>query len=266
MKINPRDEATKRALEKAANGDKANDDGPKYSIHFCLPRDKYNAKGFGGKVYGVATLISDNILSQVDEVREVEWDLEGRVLITVLRNNLVIINGYWVNGTENPYRDPSTGQVSGTRHHRKRAFHQLMLEESLKYEKQGYHAILAGDMNIARTPLDGYPGIRLGQEHVRNRYDFNERFFDGEMGMRAVDTFRHIHGDERKYSYHPRGIEWGSSCDRVDLIMVSRALCDLPGALVDADILDNPKDRGHSDHVPLFASFDTGVLNRAAEP
>lgn len=273
VKINPKDEGTKRALERAANADsstssagKKSGSGPGYTAFYCLPRDKYNAKGFGGKIYGVATFLRDDFLAEsVIATREVEWDSEGRVLLTELKGGLVLINGYWVNGTTNPYRDSETGKVVGNRHDRKRRFHQLMLEECLRYEKSGLSVVLVGDMNVARCALDGYPGIRMGFEHVANRGNFNNLFFDSREGMKAVDAFRHLHGEEKKYTYYGRSHEWGESCDRVDLVMLSRKLAE-EKRLIACDILSTPVERGHSDHVPLYVtvnmSTDEGTLDR----
>lgn len=100
VRINPKDEATKRSLERTANDNDAPDEGLGYSVVFSRPRDKYNAKSFEGKVYGVSTTIRDDI-SYKHTTREVSWDLEGRVLIPEMESNLAITNGYWVNGTDN---------------------------------------------------------------------------------------------------------------------------------------------------------------------
>ncbi len=59
VKISSKDTATQRRLELAANDGKAPDE-PTYTVSFSLPRDKYNATGFGGKVHGVASLIRDD--------------------------------------------------------------------------------------------------------------------------------------------------------------------------------------------------------------
>ncbi|KAK5251992.1 hypothetical protein LTR40_011317, partial [Exophiala xenobiotica] len=91
--------------------------------------------------------------------------------------------------------------------------------------------------------------------HVKNRADFNAKFFVDENGMRGIDIFRHVHHDSRKYTYYPRGGQWGDSCDRVDLIIVSRSLIDQVDAIDGTDICDNALDRGHSDHVPLWVSL-----------
>jgi exonuclease III len=269
VKINPQDSSTKRALEKAANDSGRDADaGPAYTAHFSLPRDKYNAKGFGGKVHGVCTLIHTSLLP-CSTTREVDWDLEGRVLITEFPQwKLAVVNGYWVNGTTAPYRSPETGAVVGTRHDRKRHFHSFMLAEVKSYEAKGWHVVLIGDMNVAPSLIDGYPNLRGGPEHVRNRKDFNEKFLSADWendGMRGIDTFRHFHGGLRKYTYHGEKAErWGESCDRVDLGIVSRSLVEgVKGKLVGAQIWESIQDRGGSDHVPLSVILDVGKLEEA---
>jgi len=237
---------------------------PCYTAHFSLPKDKYNARGFGGKVYGVCTLIRDDLLSReqsaVDElIREVPWDLEGRVLVLEIPGRkLAAFNVYAVNGTDNPYRDIQTGHIVGTRHDRKRALHSELKAECEGYEQKGWSVVIAGDLNIARSPLDGFPGRRMGHEHVKNRIDFEEKFIHGKGhgGLGMIDSFRALHNGEKKYSYRGRNREWGSSCDRVDLILVSGE-CHTQGkiALSEADMLDEEMERGPSDHVPSYVTL-----------
>lgn len=248
---------------------------PGYAAFFELPRDRFNARGFGGKVYGVCMLVREDLLEgqngtqatspgergeeggqDIGRVCGVEWDLEGRVQRLELLEAMVVVFGvYAVNGTENSYRDPKTGMVVGTRHDRKRVFHSKLRDEVLVYEKNGWSVVVAGDLNIARSPLDGFPGIRLAPSHVVNRQDFDGNFMrmpeNGGLGM--LDAFRQLNGDERKYSYRSRGIPWGSSCDRVDLILISSKA---QGALMEADILDDEVERGPSDHVPLYITLN----------
>ncbi|KAI9791364.1 MAG: hypothetical protein M1835_000381 [Candelina submexicana] len=269
VKISRKDTTTQHSVERAANPSKhpttttEADKGRRYVVKFCLPRDKYNAKGFGGKVYGVATLIREDFHREwVEGIREVDWDLEGRVLVAELKGGVRVFNIYAVNGTENVYRCPETGVVVGTRHDRKRRFHEELLEECMGIEREGGTVVLVGDMNIARDERDGFPNLRLGEEHVKNRKDFNGKFFgDGEEGLGAVDVFRYLHGDERKFTYYPRAGIFGESCDRVDLVIVSRALVDAE-AVVGADILNTPLERGHSDHVPLSVTLDMERVRR----
>ena len=265
VKINQKDSATRRRLQQAAN-EGGEPDEPEYNIVFSLPRDKYNATGFGGKVHGVASLIRHDTLLQVEATRTPDWDLEGRILIHELSNRLVIINGYWVNGTGNAYRDPATGKPDGDRHALKLRYHQHILDEVLGYERKGHQVILVGDMNIARQSIDGYPNLRTSpDQHVRNRYDFNQKFFHDDAGMKGVDVFRHLHKDQKKYTYWPRNRPWGSSMDRVDLIISSRILVEQPDAVSEADICDNEIDRGHSDHVPLWIVVNSEKTSRLPE-
>ncbi|KAI5208848.1 DNase I-like protein [Aureobasidium subglaciale] len=210
VKIKPDDKATKSAVQKAVKSTVAGE--PDYEAHFCLPTDPHNARGF--------------------VVRNVSWDLEGRIQITETENpSFSIWNIYAVNGTDNAYKS-QTGAVEGTRHDRKLAVHKHILDEAKLLEEQGYHVILAGDMNIARSRIDGHPNLRTyPQQHVINRADFNKKFFDTDNGLKAIDTYRHIHGDEKGYTSLGRNI-------------------------VDAGICATEKERGPSDHVPLFASFN----------
>ncbi|KAK6207374.1 hypothetical protein LQW54_007203 [Pestalotiopsis sp. IQ-011] len=284
------------------------DGGPEYEVRFTLPADPYNAKGFGGKVYGVAAIVRKDFMSEaVQDIRDVPWDREGRIQIIETRKiglpldsdygirptstspdaneagpeatkfKFAIIHIYAVNGTSNPYRSTHTGEDSGTRHDRKLAVHTELLVEARALEAKGFHVIIAGDLNIARCELDGYPNLRTRPyQHVLNRSDFNKKFFmdaaidmnrpkasysgfekrisgaGNIQGLNAIDTFRHIHGSKRRYSYHSRGLPWGSSCDRVDLIIASRSLA---SNIVAAGICDSPRDRGPSDHCPVWVEI-----------
>ncbi|KAF7505876.1 hypothetical protein GJ744_012498 [Endocarpon pusillum] len=279
VKINGKDTATQRALQHAANLDSSvagsnntcpTSPTPTYTIHYSLPRDKYNATGFGGKVHGVATLIRDDLAqslgtpSLTSSTRRVDWDLEGRVLITTLAlalplsstppststpintttsptHHLHLIHAYWPNGSTLPYRSPLTGQPFGTRHDYKLRFHEHMLSEALTLQKPPMsssqsqspspkspsHVLLIGDMNIAPQRIDGHPHLRTSpHQHVLNRADFNEKFLRREnaAGFQGWDVWRLLRGGERRYTYHPRGTGWGRSCDRVDLAVAGAGL------------------------------------------
>ena len=274
VKINPSDEATKRAIKTAVNQNRndPDDNGPEYDVRFCLPSDKFNARGFGRKVYGVATILRRDFLERdVVRCREVEWDVEGRVLVVETKSKLAIFNIYAVNGTDNPYKDPTTGLVVGTRHDRKLAFHGLLLEECRKLESLGWNVVLTGDMNISPQPIDGFPKLRTHPEqHVRNRADYNNKFLNShnQNGLRAIDSFRHLHPDARKYTWISTTRPWLQSCDRVDHILISKSIVEAASqqsdvetsppskvTLVEADVLMTPADRGPSDHVPLYITL-----------
>ncbi|KAI1817006.1 DNase I-like protein [Poronia punctata] len=267
----------------------AGDGGPLYDVHFNLPYDPYNAKGFGGRLYGVAAVIRrDFARSHVDTIRDVPWDKEGRVQVIETKPLtfplIALINIYAVNGTPNPYRSIADGTtVIGTRHDRKLAVHYELLREARHLEERGFAVVIAGDLNVAPDARDGYPRLRTWPpQHARNRADFHSKFFgcgkvdniepgvkmallsgdtggeeeEEEMaGFDGIDSFRAVHGDARRYSYYPRTRDWGTSCDRVDLILLSRPLGNV---LVDAGICDNPRDRGPSDHCPVWVELGGG--------
>ncbi|KAK0828927.1 hypothetical protein LTR73_004560 [Friedmanniomyces endolithicus] len=280
VKINPDDRATLRALEKAVASNTTTGSEPDYVVHVCLPSDKHNARGFGRKVYGVASIIRKEwFLTHIERVRPVSWDLEGRLLVIETKaigpRPLAIFNIYAVNGTELPYKN-ANGAVIGTRHDRKLHVQSLLQAECRALETDGFGVILAGDMNIARTALDGHPNLRVfPHQHCINRADFEERFFasaaipkviDGSEsstasqppvqaagGLAMVDTYRKLHPTTKGYTYYPRGKTFGESCDRVDMIIVSKSL---EAYISEAGILETTAERGPSDHVPLFARFD----------
>lgn len=283
VKINPDDASTISAVEKSIQRQPHEPpDSPSYTAHFCLPTDSHNARGFGRKVYGVCSLIrSDFYLQHVVRVRPVDWDREGRFLVVETKGSglvpkLALINVYAVNGTENPYKDPETGEVRGTRHERKLRVHALLQEECRRLEAEGFGIVVAGDVNVARTARDGYPNLRTWpKQHCLNREDFEGRFFashvEGEVsssepgtgehrlspdrpsGLGMIDTFRHLHPEKHGYTYYPRTKTFGESCDRVDMILVSK---ELKRNLKEAGMHETPADRGPSDHVPLFARLD----------
>lgn len=278
VKINPSDSASlnavSRAIKRGASESEAN---PDYVAHFCLPSDKFNATGFGRKVYGVCSVVRQDFADEcVERMRTVDWDAEGRfsVIETKAYNylpKLAIFNVYMVNGTENAYKDPTTGAITGTRHTRKLAVHRLLQAEVRKLESDGYQVIIAGDINIAVARIDGHPNLRVTpQQHVINRQDFTDRFLGNACtskpeasdstatgnvpgtGLDMADTFRSLHPDKKGYSYYPRGRSFGESCDRVDMILCSRSL---EATCTEAGMLATSVDRGASDHVPIFATF-----------
>lgn len=281
VKVSPEDGKTVRAVERAVRANPMDGSSePDYVAHMCLPSDKFNARGFGRKVYGVSSIIRKDFADKsVDRVRPVSWDLEGRVLVTEKRADdsgpkLAVFNVYAVNGTDSAYKDMSTGEITGTRHDRKLQFHKLLAAESRRLHAEGYGVIIAGDMNVARSAMDGHPNLRtFPYQHCVNRADFEARFFSkalvpqaeqsdfpgdqskqDEAGVEArldmIDTFRFLHPNKKGYTYYPRGSSFGDSCDRVDMILVSSSL---EHSLIGAGMHETPGDRGPSDHVPVFA-------------
>lgn len=173
-----------------------------------------------------------------------------------------------MNGTDAPYKDSESGVVTGTRHDRKIRVHELLQAECRKLEADNVAVILAGDMNVARSRLDGHPNLRTHPlQHCTSRADFETRFLQNSGrndhdSLRMIDSFRHFHPLQAGYTYYPRHTEFGRSCDRVDLIMLSRTL---GPHLTSAGIMATPADRGPSDHVPLYAELHFPSSSREDE-
>jgi exonuclease III len=228
-------------------------------------------------VYGVCSIVRQDFADKyVERMRTVDWDAEGRFSVIETKANLdlpklAIFNVYMVNGTENAYKDPTTGAVTGTRHTRKLAVHRLLQAEVRNLESDGFRVIIAGDINIAVAKIDGHPNLRVTpHQHVLSRQDFTRRFLgnvdtneldsdDGtaagetpSVGLDMADSFRSLHPDKKGYSYYPRGRSFGESCDRVDMVLCSRSL---DARCTEAGMLATAADRGTSDHVPIYATF-----------
>lgn len=169
--------------------------------------------------------------------------------------------------------------------------HKLLAAECRALQADSFGVVLAGDLNIARAPIDGYPDLRtFPRQHCVNRADFEHHFFGKQVeaapepdrehdnhrehgqglskddegnidaGLAMIDTFRHLHPAEKAYTYYPRGKAFGESCDRVDMILISATL---QGNLTEAGMHETPRERGSSDHVPLYCCLDFQKTGRS---
>jgi exodeoxyribonuclease III len=217
---------------------------PGYDCQLALNRDPENGRFRGGRAYGVATYLRCDL--QADHAG-LEWDREGRVLVTRLaRERLAIVNVYAVNGTSKPYFDHELGRVDGDRHAFKRNFNRRLMAACGELSAQGLELVLIGDWNISRTALDTFPRLRTEEPHALARRLFDEEFIPG---LRVVDVFRHLHPDSRRYTWFARGGSAGRlDAARVDFALLSASL--LP-KVRSADILDDEPMRFGSDHAPL---------------
>jgi exonuclease III len=276
VKIASKDQKSQDAVSAAVNAHVSEEEdarGPLYKAHFVLPEDPNNAQGLrgSGKVYGVCSILRCDLWNRYDiNVRTVNWDRQGRISVVELRSKsnstkLAVFNIYAVNGTDIAYRDPETGAVKGTRHDRKREVHRLLMLECKQLELEGWDILLGGDMNVAPDVRDGHPTLRtFPQQHVVNRKDFHEKLLEGNdkgtsdmegQGLKGVDIWRKMHGDERRYTYFSRGKEWGMSCDRVDCFIAGRRGWK-KGCVRACGIMDSEAERGTSDHVPIWMDFE----------
>ena len=168
-----------------------------------------------------------------------EFDDEGRVLQTEFKD-FTLISAYFPNS-----------QDAGQRLDYKLGFCSAMLKLCKKYAKEGRHFVLAGDYNIAHTPID----LARPRENEGNAgYLPEERaWMDTYTKAGFVDTFRHFHpGEKNHYSWwsyrmnaRERNVGW-----RIDYLCVNPEF--LPK--VKSSII-RPEVRG-SDHCPVELVLD----------
>lgn len=169
--------------------------GPRYTAHFSLCQAKS-----GGKRFGVVTYVSSDFKHQYT-AREVDWDAEGRlVILEIPKISLAVVNVYALNGSDFPWRDPTTGVVKGTRNERKREFNRLLMREFQSVHEKGYKIVAIGDWNITRTEKDCYPSLRMQEPHVLARKELNEIFMPT---LDMVDVYRELHPNGKAYSVSP---------------------------------------------------------------
>ncbi|TFK56704.1 DNase I-like protein [Heliocybe sulcata] len=225
------------ALAAAANGA----EGPKYKAYTSLNRATRGARHFG-----VVTFAKDP--SQVAVAREVEWDVEGRVMVLEMHDGWALINVYALNGSEYPWVDQSAPNkpTGKTRNQRKREFNKLLLEEVKQMQARGLRVVLIGDFNISLTKRDCYPRLRTEYPHALARKEFNEVVIP-QAGV--VDIFREVHGDKKGFSWFAKGKPQGTDCARVDYALVDRSLVD---NVAEIAYLEDQEERAHSDHAPIL--------------
>ncbi|KAI0375626.1 DNase I-like protein [Pilatotrama ljubarskyi] len=241
------------ALRLAANHG-AHDAGPKYTLYHSLNRSTRGQRHFGVVTYAKEP-------HTVVAAREVDWDAEGRVLILEMQSGWALVNVYALNGSEYMWRDPLGRAPPKTRNERKREFNRLLMEECRAMQQRGLRLVLIGDFNISLTKKDCYPRLRTEYPHGLARAEFREQFIPG---LDVVDVFRELHPDTKAYSWFAKGKPQGKDCARVDYALVESSLRD---NVVDLAYLQDPQDRGHSDHAPLLLTMrGMSELGHIAEP
>ena len=230
IRVRPQDTELVRRMERAAPG---------YRCASSLARDPRNVTYRGGRAYGVATYVRDDV-GRIASAAPA-WDREGRALVTRLADlGLSVVNLYAVNGTSKPYWDHDRGAVVGDRHAFKRAVQDRLFELARGLAADG-PVILAGDWNVSRTRLDVHPRLRTEEPHATARAQLEAHL--AASGM--VDVYRQLHPDERGYTWISRARPHRLDAARVDYAVVS---AELAARVTDAAIVEPPLDRGRSDH------------------
>ncbi len=161
-------------------------------------------------------------------------DQEGR-LIAIYLEDTVILNGYFPNGGEDPARLKY-----------KLEFYDQFLKYIEKLRKQGKSIIFTGDINTAHNEID-LARPKENSDHT-GFLRIERDWLDKVIKTGYIDTFRHLHPEEVKYSWwdmktfaRDRNVGW-----RLDYFFISP---DLLPRLKSAKILDN---MFGSDHCPVW--------------
>jgi len=192
---------------------------------------------------GVAIYVKDSSKYKVSSIEysigKKELDQEGRMLILHLNHvdfgEMVICNGYFPNGGEEAHRLEY-----------KLKFYEQFLTFIEKLRKAGKKVIFTGDINTAHNEID----LSRPKENSQHTgfLRIERDWLDKVVSKGYVDTFRHLHPTEVKYSWwdmktfaRDRNVGW-----RLDYFFISP---DLLPHLKSAKILDNMMG---SDHCPVM--------------
>lgn len=184
---------------------------------------------------GVATYVREEPRQVSYGIGQTEYDSEGRFVITE-HEDFVLYNIYFPNGG------------SGVeRHNFKQSFLRDLYSHLQPLVKAGRPVIVVGDYNIAHREIDIYDPVRLRGE---SGFLPEERaWFDAFLELGFVDTFRHLHPDQRDrftwWSQIERG-RLGNRGWRIDYICVTK---NLQNRIRRAEVLDGQMG---SDHCPVL--------------
>lgn len=182
---------------------------------------------------GVATYSRIKPLSVKHGIGIERFDSEGRFLIMEYPE-FVLFNIYFPNG-----------QKDDERLKYKMEFYDALLDYCEDLKSQGKKLIISGDYNTAHREID----LKNPKSNEKRSgfLPIERAWIDKFISHGYIDTFRHFHGDEAKYSWwsyrfkaREKGVGW-----RIDYHFVSDNLID---DLKGAEILD---DVMGSDHCPV---------------
>ena len=182
---------------------------------------------------GVGTFTKLEPKTEIVGDRDNDWDSEGRVLITKF-DEFTLLNIYFPNGK----RDKGRLQY-------KLDFYEHFLKYINELREHGEKVIFCGDVNTAHEEID----LARPKENskVSGFLDSERKILSNWEENGWVDTFRHFHKDEVKYSWwdqfthaRDRNVGW-----RIDYVYVDKKL--LP-QVKDAFILNEVLG---SDHCPV---------------
>jgi exodeoxyribonuclease-3 len=171
----------------------------------------------------------------IGEYNMYDWILEGRI-ITAKFPTFIVVTVY------TPNAQPSLARIE------ERVQWEKILRNYLKELEKEYQipVLLCGDLNCAHKEIDIHNP--KGKNKTPGFSPEERKEFQTMLDAGFVDSFRHLHPEERKYSYwsnfsksRARNIGW-----RLDYILVSQPAKD---NILSADCLT---DYHGSDHCPVM--------------
>lgn len=164
-----------------------------------------------------------------------EFDDEGRIL-ELAYDKFTLFNVYFPNG-----------QQSEARLDYKLKFYEAFFAYANALKEKGRPVIICGDVNTAHNEIDlKHPKANAKRSGF---LPVERKWLDRILAMGYVDTFRHLHPDQEKYSWwsYRFNARKNNAGWRIDYVYVSRDILD-NGWIRDAWI-DN--DTFGSDHCPV---------------
>ena len=208
---------------------------------FPLKLDGYNVYLTNSKIKkgysGTAVLSKIKPISVHYGLLNHKYDDEGRA-ITLEFNNFYFICLYV----------PNSGEEL------KRLDFRMTFEKDLRDYisslKQKKNVIITGDLNVAHNEIDlKHPE---SNHHSSGFTDEERDAFSKLLNLGLVDTFRHLHPDEKKYSYwsYKRNARVTNAGWRIDYMLVNNEIIDLVNQ---SEILN---DVYGSDHCPVLLDIN----------
>lgn len=145
---------------------------------------------------------------------------------------------------------PNGNPQPGPKFDYKLAWLERLAKHATSLRKTGAPIVLAGDYNVAPTDLDIYPTKSWDDDaliHPESRAAFKKL-----VGRSWTDALRHLHPDERIYTFwHYKRMRWPRDAGlRLDHLLLSANLRDrLEDAGIDRDVRGL---EGASDHAPTW--------------
>ncbi len=164
-----------------------------------------------------------------------EFDDEGRIL-ELEYDKFTLFNVYFPNGQQSPERLDY-----------KLRFYDAFFAYTQTLKEAGRPIIICGDVNTAHAEIDlRHPTANSKRSGF---LPVERAWVDKILAMGYVDTFRHVHPDEEKYSWwsYRSNARKSNAGWRIDYFYVSRDILDngwIQDAWIDNDILG-------SDHCPI---------------